>query len=194
MGLKRKFNGPTCLRALFETSSPVSRSSVAWIVQKAATPSSSATKWRLLLVSGVNIFRSKLSGVKWKEHMQECMVGSHRARFNFTQLCPIYPFLSSSFCFQAFIVIKRNGMKRYSPFLVGQVTAIRCLAPCRHFSVFLFSELTLQYASQSVLFTSGFLRDSRYDITSLPRPRPVIARSLTKIYRNFAQNTNFENL
>ena len=37
------------------------------------------------------------------------------------QLHPIYPFLSSSFCFQAFIVIKRNGMKRYSPFLSGKL-------------------------------------------------------------------------
>ncbi len=110
------------------------------------------------------------------------------------QLHPIYPCLSSSFCFQPFIVINRNGMKRYFPFLVRQVTAIRCLAPCRHFSVFLFSEWTLKCASQSVLFSSGFLRDSRYDITSSHRPRPLIARSLTKIYRNFAQNTNFENL
>ena len=54
------------------------------------------------------------------------------------QLHPIYPFLSSSFCFQAFIVIKRNGMKRYSPFLVGQVTAIRCFAPLQAFFRFSF--------------------------------------------------------
>ena len=81
------------------------------------------------------------------------------------QIHPVYPPLPSSLCLNPFIIIKRNGMKCYSLFLVRQVTAVRCLAPCRHFLATFSLQNQESMRILCGLFTSVLLRSSRYDIT-----------------------------